>query len=118
MECISETDVQALARENLSGFDSRMKSIPEELCGAALEEARQLETELLMIYRMVALTVRKELEIEKVARLWEAMVQTCDDFSQKLTGLCQTRPKCGAELFYDKVLDLRNKCSRLQMMHS
>jgi hypothetical protein len=77
-----------------------------------------LETELLGIYRVVALLVRKEDALDQIARLWGTMVAQCDLFAQKLSNLSQAHPDCGAEFFYDRVLDLRNKYQRLQAMHS
>ena len=46
------------------------------------------------------------------------MVEMCDEFLRRLSGLKERHPYCGAEIYYDRVLDLRNKCKRLQEMHS
>jgi hypothetical protein len=116
--CLVESDFQQLADEALSGFDERVAAIPADLCGPFYEEARRLETELLSIYRVFALLARKEDALDKIASLWGTMVAHCDQFAQKLSGLSQSHPNCGADFFYDRVLDLRNKCRRLQEMHS
>ena len=116
--CLVGSDFKALADEALSGFDQRVAAIPVEMCSPFYEEARRLETELLSIYRVFALLVRKEDALDQIAGLWGTMVAHCDQFAQKLHGLSQAHPSCGAEIFYDRVLDLRNKCRRLQEMHS
>ena len=77
-----------------------------------------MENELVMIYRMVALCARSEADLDKVAASWARMVEICDLFASRLLTLSKAHPACGAEAFHDRVLDLRNKCRRLQEMHS
>jgi hypothetical protein len=45
------------------------------------------------------------------------MVPQCDEFAKRLDALRLAHPECGAALFYDRVLDLRNKCQPLRQMH-
>lgn len=102
----------------IAGFQQRIAAIPKDLCAPFHEEARQLETELLTIYKVVAICTRKEEDLERVANSWAFMVQMCDDAAKHLNQLAQNHPYCGAGSYYDRVLDLRNKCLRLQQMHS
>lgn len=102
----------------LSGFDERVASIPKDLCAPFYQEARGLEIELLTIYRVVVLYVRKENDLGQIAACWALMVKICDDSAARLGRLCALHPICGAEMYYDRVLDLRNKCQRLQKLHS
>jgi len=56
--------------------------------------------------------------LEKVASWSGTMVSRCDEFAKRLRDLSVAHPACGAGYFYDRVLDLRNKCQRLREMHS
>lgn len=116
-ECLVESDLLELSDGSLAAFDQRMASIPKDLCVPFHQEARQLETELLTVYRVVVLCTKKENNLNTVAEWWGTMVRVCDDFSGRLHRLMTEHPYCGAEQYYDRVLDLRNKCLRLQKMH-
>ena len=116
--CLAESDLQDLGNEMLEGFERRVAAIPNDLCAPYHSEARQLETELLTIYKFVALATRREEDLSQVAKSWETMVKVCDESAKRLNTLVKLHPDCGADAFYGRVLDLRNKCQRLQQMHS
>ena len=116
--CLAESDLKDLGDEMLQGFERRVAAIPPDLCAPFHSEARQLETELLTIYKFVALAARKEEDLSQVAKAWGMMVKVCDESAARLNELVKQHPDCGADAFYDRVLDLRNKCHRLQQMHS
>jgi hypothetical protein len=99
-------------------FDKRVAAIPQELCGPFHQEARQLEAELLTIYKMTALLTKEEEDLGEVSAMWGAMVNICDGSSRRLGDLARQHPQCGADYYYDRMLDLRNKCLRLQKMHA
>ena len=115
--CLPASDFEVLGREMLAGFDQRIARIPDDLCAPFQEAASQLEAELLMIYKMVALCARREEDLQRIAMGWTAMVRICDDTATHLSELCKRHPNCGADPYYDNVLDLRNKCQRLAKMH-
>lgn len=115
--CLAESDLQNLGNEMLAGFERRVAAIPSELSSPFHTEARQLETELLSIYKFVALGARTAEDLAQVASAWGLMVRVCDEAAKRLNRLVQQHPACGADAFYDRVLDLRNKCHRLQQMH-
>lgn len=115
--CLDHTDVIALSEVTLSESAKRIGRIPENLCAPFNDEARALELELLNVYRTVAVCVKKEDDMAAVAVWWETMTGICDVFSKRLHELHSQHPYCGADVFYDRVLDLRNKCQRLQEMH-
>jgi len=117
-ERLTECDLLELSEGSLSSFDQRLATIPKELCAPFHDEARQLEAELLTVYRVVVLCTKREENLNRVSKWWETMVQVCDDFAVRLNGLVQSHPACGAEHYYDRVLELRSKCLRLQKMHS
>jgi len=71
-----------------------------------------------MIYRVVVMRVRKETDLSCISTLWESMTLMCDEFAERLHSLTTQHPLCGAEFYYNRVSDLRNKCQRLQEMHS
>jgi len=117
-ECLAESDLLELSSGALAAFDQRVASIPKDLCAPFHEEARQLEAELLTVYRVVVLCTRKEDDLDRVAQWWAMMVRVCDDFAGRLSTLATEHPQCGAEQYYDRVLELRSKCLRLQKMHN
>src|SRR5438552_6169921 len=98
-------------------FDRRVSVLPDQLCAPFHDEARQLETELLMLYRATVLCVRREEDIDRVAMRWAEMAAICDKSLTRLRKLSEKHPNCGAEIYYDRVLDLKNKCHRLHEMH-
>ncbi len=115
--CFDTSDVLELSRATLHEANRRISEIPADLCAPFNAEASNLERQLLGVYRTVALCVRKEDDLEKIAAWWGAMTKACDEFAGRLSKLSQEHPQCGAEFFYNRVLDLRNKCQRLQEMH-
>lgn len=115
--CLSISGIEELGHAALVDFDKRVASLPHDLCAPFHQEARQLEVELLTIYKMTALCSKEEEDLGKVAALWGAMVNICDGSAKRLGELTSRHPQCGAEWYYDRVLDLRNKCLRLQKMH-
>jgi hypothetical protein len=116
--CLADSDLQDLGKEMIAGFERRVAAIPSELCAPFNTEARQLETELLTIYKVVALATRNVEDLAEVAKAWSTMVTVCDESAKRLNSLVKQHPDCGADAYYDRVLDLRNKCQRLQQMHS
>ena len=117
-ECLASSDLNALAESTLSGFDSRVAKLPRDLCAVFHEEARTLETELLMLYKMVALCARKDDDLDRIASLWGQMVSVCDKAFVRLQSLIKAHPDCGANIYQDRILDLRNRCHRLQETHA
>ncbi len=117
-ECLEINDFQVLGESFLNEFDRRVASLPQDLCAPFHREARQLETELFSLYRTVALCAKKQESLETVSQLWGSMVGTCDASVKRLGELVKQHPYCGAEIYSDTMLDLRNKCYRLQTMHS
>ena len=117
-ECLAQSDLKALGESALSEIDRQINSLPQALCLPFYEAASRMETELLALYRMVALLVRKEEDLGQIALWWGSMVGQCDQYAARLLALSHAHPSCGAGIFYDRVLDLRNKCQRLQQMHS
>ena len=117
-ECLRESDLLELSRGSLAAFEQRLTSIPGELCAPFHEEARQLEAELLTVYRVVVLCTKREEDLERISKWWETMVRVCDEFAVRLGRLVDAHPACGAEHYYDRVLELRSKCLRLKKMHT
>ncbi len=116
--CVQESDLRAIGEEVLTDFERRVGSLNKDLCAPFQAEARQLEAELLTIYRFIALGAKREPDLDRVAALWGVMVGLCDEFTKRLSELKERHPYCGADFYHDRVLDLRSKCRRLQEMHS
>jgi hypothetical protein len=88
------------------------------MCSPFHEEARQLEVEILGIHNLVVSCVRREDDLSRVSVMWEMMVNLCDASARRLMGLVAAHPESGAEVYYNRLQYLRNKCQRLQRMHS
>ncbi|HUD47055.1 MAG TPA: hypothetical protein VMR33_09505 [Candidatus Baltobacteraceae bacterium] len=115
--CATPSQLQQLGEAAVAEFDSRIAEIPLGLCAAFQIEAMRLQDQLLIIQRLIALCARDEDDLDKVAALWAFMVGICDLFAERLFRLKGEHPSCGAEQYYDRILDLRNKCHRLHQMH-
>jgi len=116
-QCFAESDVAELGKSALEAFDRRLLELPLDLCAPFHDEARQLETELMFLYKATVLCVRREPDIDLVAKRWASMVTLCRNFLSKLRELSNKHPDCGASIYYDRALDLQNKCQRLLEMH-
>jgi hypothetical protein len=115
--CFDLSDIFQLSEASLAETEKRLTEIPADLCAPFYAEADKLEQQLLSVYRIVALCVRKEEDLDKVVNWWQAMTKICDLFAARLNKLCEAHPYCGAGVFYDHVLDLRNRCQRLSNLH-
>ena len=116
--CLATEDLQQLGDSAIAESNLRIASLPPDLCWSFNIEAMRLQDELIRIYRMVVLCVKDEPDLGKVALFWSFMVGMCDDFAKSLQKLKNDHPACGANTYYDRILDLRNKCQRLQEMHA
>jgi hypothetical protein len=115
-ECLTSSDLLELSQDSLASFERRLATIPKDLCAPFYEEVRQLETELLIVYRVVVLCTKREEDLVRVSKWWETMVRV--EFAMRLSQVVNGHPGCGAERYYDRVLELRSKCLRLQKMHT
>ncbi len=117
-DCLTGSDLQVLGKGVIQDFERRVAAIPKDLCGPFHTEAVRLEADLLGIYRVAVVVARKTDDLESIASVWGVMVMFCDDAAKGLIDLVNQHPHCGANVYYDRVLDLRNKCHRLQQIHS
>jgi hypothetical protein len=115
--CLDAEDLMRLSEASLDDVEKRLSGIPSDLCAPFYAEADKLEQQLLGVYRTVALCVRKEDDLNSITVWWDTMTNICDKFAARLNDLCAAHPYCGAEVFYDHVLDLRNRCLRLANLH-
>lgn len=115
--CFDKSDVVELSEASLADVEKRLREIPEDLCAPFYAEADKLEQQLLTVYKMVAICVRKEDDLDAVTAWWDTMTKVCDLYAERLSKLCKAHPYCGANVFYDSVLDLRNRCLRLANLH-
>jgi hypothetical protein len=117
-DCLTESDVRVLAESTLAAFEQEVATLPQDVCVPFNEAGARLDAPLLTIYQFVVQFVRREEDLEKVAGWWRTMVSQCDEFAKRLRQLSLAHPDCGAALFHDRVLDLRNRCQRLHGMHA
>ncbi len=118
MICVTRCDLRGIAESEISRFDKAVAEIPAASCSLFHEEASRLEAGLLGVYRVVTAMVRQEEDMDRVAECWGAMVGVCDQYAERLAAFHSEHPDCGAVFFYDRILDLRNKCERLCELHS
>ena len=117
--CVETSEVSELGRVSLEDSKRRIALIPPDLCLPFHQEARQLETDLVLIYRVAVLHVRKAGDdMDRVACIWKDMAMFCDETLKEISGLIEKHPDCDGDQYRDRILDLRNKCQRLQKMHS
>ena len=102
----------------VADFRRRVAGLAPDPCYPFHQEAGRLEAELLTVYKMAALAARREQDLNCVSAIWGTLLGVCDAVARELNMLIQRHPACGADEYYDRVLDLRNKCNRLQQMHS
>jgi hypothetical protein len=114
---VPQAHLQELGESAVAEYDRRIANIPPDFCAPFNIEAMRLEDELIRLYKLVVFCVREESDLGKVASSWGFMVGMCDRFAACLSELKIAHPTCGAELYYDNILDLRSKCQRLQEMH-
>jgi hypothetical protein len=115
--CIENKDLRELGESAVADYDRRIAGIPADLSAPFNMEAMRLQDELLRLYKLVVMCVRSEPNVESVASLWSVVVDVCDVSADRLSKLKIAHPASAAEIYYDKILDLRNKCRRLQEMH-
>jgi hypothetical protein len=116
MLCVTPEGLQQICEAALRNFDRRLVDASESCLQFNLA-ASTLEAELKQSYRFMASMARQLEDLDQIARLWDAFVVMCDKYAEKLRSLDQAHPFCGADQFYDRVLDLRNKSQRLADLH-
>jgi hypothetical protein len=116
-QCLSNIAVETVGKAAIDEFDQKVPRIPADRCGLFHEEARQLDTKVLTIYKIVAASARETEDLVSVAGWWNAMVHICDYSANRIKSLAGQHPGCGAEQYYDRIFDLRTRCRRLAGMH-
>jgi hypothetical protein len=116
--CLTQSDVQEIGESLLQEFDHSVSEFSPDLCAPFNQEASQLEAQLSTMYKMVAKMARSEENLERVAAMWSMMVNFCDEAATKIGNLSDKRPNWDAHQFLDMISATRNKCHRLQTMHS
>jgi hypothetical protein len=103
-------DLEKIKDSALESFTKGVASVSPEI------EAAKLESQLTQLYSLAAIAARREECLDGTARIWATMVSICDAFAAKISEVCHGGTRCVAS--YDRVLDVRNKCARLQELHS
>ena len=107
-------DLKELKNSSLESFEAKIaKADGRSDFNVA---AAQLESQLVQLYGFAALTVRRMDDLDQIAGLWSTMVSICDEIAKKVILICEDQPQCIAT--YDRILDIRNKCERLKLLHA
>ena len=109
-------DFDAITNSALKLFDERVATVAPGIRGEFDIEVARLESQVVQLYGIAALLARREMELDKIAEIWGAMIFVCDTVAQKIQSLCVEHPFCVAS--HDKILDIRNKCARLRDLHA
>jgi hypothetical protein len=116
--CLEDTDLKTIGDSLIAEFEDNIASIPDELCSSFRAAAERLETQLLMLYKVAVMMTKREEDLDRIAATFTAVAQMCDLSLTQLLDLNRKHPHCGAVPYSDRILDLKNKCLRLQRMHS
>jgi hypothetical protein len=108
-------DFGTIADSALKLFDERVANVDPSICWEFDIEVARLESQVVQLYGIAALLARRELELERIAEIWDAMISVCDAVAGKIQTLCAEHPFCVAS--HDKILDIRNKSARLRDLH-
>src|SRR5882724_9865460 len=106
--CLDDQDLQELSNDSLQSFEKQISLIPSDLCAPFYVAEGSLQSQLLVLYRLVVLCAKKEEDLDKVALMWSNMTRVCDEFIIHLEGLVKQHPYCGVEYYRDRFLDVRN----------
>jgi hypothetical protein len=104
---------QGTARE----FDDTLRDCPLDSSTRLQDAAIRIESAIKVVYRVTALEARAIEDMHEISRLWGTMSQICRDAVKKLGSISDKNRDCGVGIYIDRILDLANKCQRLQEMH-
>jgi len=113
---LDANDFDAIADSALKLFDQRVAQANPTLCWEVDVEVARLESQIIQLYGIAALLARREMDLDKIAEIWGAMISVCDAVANKIQALCSEHPSRAA--MYDKILDIRNKSARLRELHT
>src|SRR5436190_19212797 len=95
--CIEPSDLQEIGDSMVAAFEGRIAAIPKDMCAPFHAEARQLETQLLTVYQMVAKITKNVDDLSQVAKMWKTVVLVGDASSLRLGAVVRKHPVCGAD---------------------
>lgn len=110
------SDLEKLKDSALKSFVDRMASVDPQICWEFDVEVARLESQLVQLYAFAAMAAKREETLEGTAEIWAAMVSICDAIAQTMSEFCKQHSASMAS--HDRILDLRNKCMRLQQLHA
>ena len=116
--CAGESIIRSVSEQFCTNFDSSVQFIPGDLCAPFRTEASRLLEGLKIVADVAGKLTRSEDDLDKVAAVWKAMVEACDQCQKRLSDIAEKHPHCGAMEFHDEMLDLRNTCARLYQLHA
>lgn len=116
--CVTPESLSRIADDALEQFDAKVAEIPPDLCAPFNEVASNLLAELKQAYRFVATIARDSDDLDQISELWAAMEGFCGSYAERLAKLHECHPFCVAGQFYDRVLDIKNRCKRLAELHA
>jgi hypothetical protein len=114
---MTATGVLDLWRGTAQEFDESLGSSPLDTCTQIQDTAVRIESAIKVVYRVTALEARSIDDMQMVSELWGNMAQICRDAVKRLTSMGDKNRDCGVGVYVDRILDLANKCQRLQEMH-
>jgi hypothetical protein len=109
-------DITKINESALKTFDESIAAADPDMCWEFDEAVARLESQLIQLYGIVVLALKREEDLSVIAKTWGGMVGICDHVARKIGALSQQHPNCAVS--HDKILDLRNRCERIRNLHS
>jgi hypothetical protein len=110
--------IEELGHAALDDFTRRLAEVPADNQWRFHDEARRLETEVLMLFKATVIGTKKMASLGDIAKAWSEMVAVCGKAIAALSLLVKEHPDCNAEVYHDRLIALGAKCQRFQKLHS
>jgi hypothetical protein len=110
--------IEELGTSAVDDFKRRVAEIPNNDRWRFHDEARRLETELLMVFKATVIETKKMESLDDIANAWSDMLAICSKANAALAELVKAHPDSNATVYHDRLIALGARCQRFQTLHS
>jgi len=110
--------IEQLGLSSVDDFSRRIAEIQPNAQWQLHDEARRLETEVLMVYKATVIETKKMEGLDEIARAWGEMGAICAKAVAALSTLVKAHPDSTASVYRDRLIALGARCQRFQTLHS
>jgi len=110
--------IEQLGLSSVDDFSRRIAEIQPNAQWQLHDEARRLETEVLMVYKATVIETKKMEGLDEIARAWGEMGAICAKAVAALSTLVKKNPDSTASVYRDRLIALGARCQRFQTLHS